>query len=311
MSRTLTRLRSPAGAALGAALALAASAAQAYPDAQVEAATRPRPGFGWLLNPPLWPGPPGPPGPPFPPGPPGPPILDRIVVDCTGWRPHMISRALRVLRPGGTLILRTHGGACIESVFISRPVQIVGDAGPAWFGGYTRLPFPRMRAVLVAPPGQPCITVAPGVPAVSLRGLVINAPGSGGSACIQARATDLEVRDSIIRYDGGGPAISVQGGVLRLTNLAIAARTPAPAVVAQGVGVNFQDVRIAATQIGMLLEPGPGESRLARVFARSLAGGVFDEAHPTTGLIVRGGADRSHVDVVDSVLLGFALGARR
>ena len=47
-----------------------------------------------------------------------------------GLAPVHDQRALSLLRPGGDLILRTHGRACVESVLVTRPVQIVGDAGP-------------------------------------------------------------------------------------------------------------------------------------------------------------------------------------
>ena len=222
----------------------------------------------------------------------------------------MVTRALSLLRPGGVLILRTHGGACIESVVITRSVQIVGDVGPDVFGPYTHAAFPLAHAVLVAPPGQPCISVAPGVRAVSLRGLVINAPDAGGAPCIQARDAAVEVRDSVIRYLGLGSAINVEGGIMLLKNLGVAARTPAPAVISEGADVKFEDLRIATTQIGLLVEPGPGESQLTRVFARALDGGLHDDAHPTTGLMVRGGAPSGHVDVLDAVMLGFSNGAR-
>jgi hypothetical protein len=323
-------------------LACAAVPAFAYPDAQMEVVTRPD--FGWLLTPPTWPGRgpgpcagrgpcgpvgpgPGPcagpgPGGPVGPGPcagpgpcgPGPgwrPPLNRIVVDCDGWHGHEIERALSLLRPGGILVLRTHGRACREPIYIFRSVQIVGEGGPQLFAaGYDRAAFPLARAVLLPPPGVPCITVAPGVHAVSIRGLVINAPAAQGTACIQARDADVEVSDTIIRYEGLGSAINVEGGGLRLKNLGIAARTPAPAVISEGADVSFEDVRIATTQMGMLVEPGPGDSHLVRVFARALDGGSPDDAHPTTGLMVRGGDRCGHIDVVDAVMLGFSTGVR-
>ena len=331
-SGVFAAFRNPASAgaaalALVLSLALAAasvSPARAYPDAQVESLTRPG-DLGWLLGPPigpgLGPGGPGPWGPSCGFGPRcgcGPRFgrgcfgarfgfLNRVVVNCDGWRGGDIQRALAALRPGGTLILRTHGGSCNEPIYIFRSVQIVGEGGP-FFGPP---PYPIPRAVLTAPPGLPCISVAPGVRAVSIRGLVINAPNAQGAACIQAHDADVELRDTIIRYCGIGSAIYVAGGTLQLKNLGVAARTPSPAVVSQGADVNFEDVRVAAIQLGLLVEPGPGPSRLLRVFARSLLdGGPGDEAHPTTGLLVRAGAPSGRIEITDTVLLGFATGVR-
>jgi hypothetical protein len=312
---------------------LSAAPAFAYPDAQMEVVTRPD--FGWLLTPPTWPGRGPGPGPgPGPCGGPGPcagpvpppyrpgccgrlpiggwgPPLNRIVVDCDGWHGHEVERALSLLRPGGILVLRTHGRACREPIYIFRSVQIVGEAGPQLFAaGYDRAAFPLSRAVLAPPPGLPCITVAPGVHAVSIRGLVIDAPAAQGASCIQARDADVEIGDTIIRYEGLGSAINVEGGGLRLKNLGVAARTPAPAVISEGADVSFEDVRLAATYMGMLVEPGPGDSHLVRVFARALDGGSPDDAHPTTGLMIRGGDKCGHIDVLDPVMLGFSTGIR-
>jgi hypothetical protein len=237
-------------------------------------------------------------------------LLDRIVVDCDGWHGHEIDRAIHHLRPGGTLILRTHGRACAEPIYITRSVQIVGEAGPDWFEGWGDHAPTGFKAVLNAAPGQPCIDVAPGVRQVSIRGLVINAQGAGNAPCIQAHDAELDIRDTVIRYDGEASAIHVEGGLLRLKNMGIAARTPAPAIVSEGADAGFEDVRIAATQIGLMIEPGPGTTRLLRVYARSLAGHDGDDGHPTTGLIVRGGSGRGDVSVTDTVLLGFSNGAR-
>lgn len=327
-------------AALTAAAVLAGGrAALAYPDAQVESATRPD--LGWLLNQPLYggyggygrygPGYGGY-GPAYggydrPYGYPGAygygwrndyyggRELDRIVLDCDGWRGHDIDRAIRHLRVGGTLVLRSHGRrTCNESIYVTRSVEIVGEAGADgfgdWDGGRRERAYPAAKAVLNAPPGQPCISIAPGVHAVSIRGLVINAPEGGGAACIQAHDAEVEIRDTVLRYEGAAPAISVSGGTLRMKHVGLSARTPAPAIVSEGADSNLEDIRLAATQLGLMIEPGPSQTRLLRVYARALDGGSADETHPTTGLMVRGGSGRGEVSVTDTVLLGFSTGAR-
>ncbi len=134
-----------AAAALAAAL-LAAPSLEAYPDARVEAQTRPD--FGLLINPPLRrhkrprrgprgdyrPGPGhGYPGDYRPPAWDG-PLRDVALVDCSDARsPNDINRALASLAPGGTLILRTAADqGCLDSIRITKPVTIQGDGGQIW-----------------------------------------------------------------------------------------------------------------------------------------------------------------------------------
>lgn len=137
------------GLALAAAAAalLAAPSIEAYPDARVEAQTRPD--FGLLINPPLrrhkrphrgtggygrdrWG--PGGYGPDYRPHDWDGPLRDVALVDCSDARsPHDINYALASLAPGGTLILRTAADqGCLDAIHITKPVTIQGDGGQIW-----------------------------------------------------------------------------------------------------------------------------------------------------------------------------------
>ena len=131
--------------AAAAVVVMAAPDLQAYPDAKVEAQTRPN--FGLLIDPPLRRGKPRRPrGRRSEPGPGGwwderPPHFDGrlepvVFVDCSRARsPNDINHALERLEPGGTLVLRTDGDrGCLDHVRIRRPVTIEGVGGQQWLG---------------------------------------------------------------------------------------------------------------------------------------------------------------------------------
>ena len=242
---TNKRASLPAGlsaAAVAAAVLLTSGESVAYPDAKVE--TQLRPDFGLLLKPPIkrhrrykpWGGrrlpPPiydgGPYGPGVPPGGPG---RDVAFVDCAMARDdNAANRALASLKPGGTLILRANGAACLDSLVITKPVTIQGDGGApvrgwrlGWNESARRTRTEILEKVENAPvsfrgrPGSPCmvIDVAPSLRGqVVLRDLVIEQKKAGGEACIYAHNSDVRIESSVIVYAGEGSAVYLDGGSL-------------------------------------------------------------------------------------------------
>lgn len=278
-----------AAAALAAGVALPA---QAYPDARVDALIRPN--FGGLINPPLrstykpghWTKPspkPSKPRYPYPlPGhyPPQGGFLPSLIVDCAdpALGPYPISDALWALADGGVLFIRARGGVCRETVYIDRPVTIIGEGAPA-FGGAEAQP-----ARLSAPAGAPCIRVAPGTRGVELRDLVIESDQGGRSACIEAVNAEVALVGSYVRYAGEAAAIFASGGRLIARDSTIEARTNDAAVLADTATLDFTRVRIAADTRGLDITPAAGESRLTQVGILAEGGNLPG----STGVTVRG-----------------------
>jgi len=131
-------------------------------------------------------------------------------IDCSYAYPGQISDALARLYDGDVLTLvSSRGGACVESLNITQSVTIV-----------TRGYEPALdRPILVAPAGQPCIRIAPGVAYVVLAGLGIEALRAGQASCITGRATELALKDVTVRYDGEASALEI--GDSRLKDIRI------------------------------------------------------------------------------------------
>lgn len=172
----------------GAALTMIAEPAQAQTAARVESQTRPN--FGVLLDPPVrsysqrrdrnrydyrrhrpdW-------RPGLPPLRPG--GEEIVLVDC-GGNPGSgaVEDAVRRVRPGGTLVIRSRAGACVGWLNIDKPMTIIGE------GGFDPRDWGRQPgATLQAPDGLPCMTVAAGV-RVEVRDVLFASPRAGDAACV-------------------------------------------------------------------------------------------------------------------------------
>lgn len=291
-SSLLARLGAVALSAAALGLGLAAPAS-AYPDARVDAQIRPN--FGGLITPPLrstykpghWTKPdhkPHRPRHPYPPKGPYPPAqggyLTSLIVDCAdpALGPYPISDALWALAEGGVLFIRARGGVCRETIYIDRAVTIIGEGAPAFGGGE---PQP---ARIVAPPGAPCIRVAPGARGVELRDLVIESDQGGRSACIEAVDAEVALVGSYVRYAGEAAAIFASGGRLIARDSTIEARTNDAAILADTATLDFTRVRIAADTRGLDITPAAGESRLTQVGVIAEGGALPG----STGVTVRG-----------------------
>lgn len=281
---------------IGAACALLALAlgapAQAYPDARVDAQIRPN--FGGLITPPLrspyrpnqWRKPDHKPKRPHPhPSRPHPPLqggyLNSLSIDCAdpNLGPYPVSDALWALADGGVLFIRARGGVCRETLYIDRPVTIIGEGVSAFANGADAQP-----AKLAPAAGAPCIRVAPGTRGVEIRDLVIEADQGGRSACIEAVDAEIALVNTYVRYAGEAAAIFVSGGRLIGRQSTIEARTNDAAVLVDTATLDFAQVRIAADVRGLDITPAAGESRLLQV-------GVVAEGGTlpgSTGVTVRG-----------------------
>lgn len=178
------------------------------------------------------------------------PVVRRDI-DCDYAYPGQVSDTLSRLYDGDVLTLTsTEGGACVETLNITQSVTIVvRDYTPA-----------RDRPILVAPAGQPCIRIAPGVGYVVLEGLGIDALRAGKASCITGRATELALKGVTVRYSGEGSALDVEDSRIELQDTAFIGRTRQPVVKATGE-IMASNVEIAATAIGGAFETS-GDSRL-------------------------------------------------
>jgi hypothetical protein len=172
-------------------------------------------------------------------------------IDCSYAYPGQVNDALARLYDGDVLTLvSSRGGACVESLNITQSVTIV-----------TRGYEPGLdRPILVAPAGQPCIRIAPGVAYVVLAGLGIESLRAGPASCITGRATELALKDVTVRYDGEASALEIGDSRLELSGVTFIGRTRQPVVRATGQ-LTAQDVEIAATAVGGSFETS-GDSRL-------------------------------------------------
>jgi hypothetical protein len=344
----MKRLASLSLVALAAAAVGAAQPAKAFPDARIESQLRPN--FGLLVRPPLhahgyyrpwgghYPGwwrpyAPPPPGGPFPPG------FGRDVayVDCAMVPgPNAVNAALRFLRPGGTLILKAGGAACLDNVIIDKPVTIQSDSGrpfrsmPMQHEGYD--PDQRFEGrdaphwaydpddmvstppTFKSQPGGPCmvIEVQPGLQGpVILRDLVIQATEAGREACIYARNSDVRIERSVIRYAGDGAAIYVEGGKLTLRDdVRVDANTYQQAIYAENATLDAEDTTITRAFIGVQIIPaGREESRLTHVrfrFMKPGASATFDA--PNIGVVVPGSRFAGRLRIDETKICGYQTG---
>ena len=299
--------------ALGAGPGPFAGEAQAQTAARVESQTRPN--FGLLLDPPTrsraraqhrrwdyrshhrdrdW----RPDRRPFPPR-----LEEVVLVDC-GGNPGSgaLESAVARVAPGGTLILRARGGACVGWMNIDRPMTIMGEAGfePRDWAGHP-------GATVQAPDGLPCMTVAQGV-RVEVRDVVFESRNAGDAACVIGYGAQLLCSRTGFRHGGDEAAIYLDGGQMDIRNSIIEAATIAPAVIADGASITAYEVTIGGAQTGMELIPGAGQtSRLTRVSMRGVeAPNNFGPR--SIGLIVRAARDYGRVEVASSRICGYVEG---
>ena len=293
----------------GALAVLGASAALAYPDAspsaRIDALLKPH--FGDLLRPPirhherfrferrygyapLHPeiyGRYGPPG-----------GAQDITVSCTddpeGSR--ALSDALYYLAPGGTLHIR-QGSACRDSLYIDRPVVIVGEADSAFGDDGSRRP--RIEAAA----GAPCISIGPGI-RVELRDIALIDEDAGRNGCIEGQDAEIALTRVSIRYAGGRSAVDLTGGRLIVRDSKIDARQADSAILGDDTAVQIDHSEIRSQLVGLDLTPSmtaPSSIHDLRLIGPSNGEAIEPR---TVGVMVRGGQRASGQLTIEGSYIG-------
>jgi hypothetical protein len=209
-----------------------------------------------------------------------PQLVDTITVYCGQ---DSVQEALDHLADHGTLVVRTNGKPCAETLVIERSVTIMGDDDSTFSAG----PGPE-HITFAAPPGQPCLVALSGD--VVLKNVVLDAREAKDVDCVQSQGAWVGLVHSRVRYDGDGSAVAAKGGRLVIDDSRIHADTFGAAVLAEGTVVEIKDSLIESIGVGLDLTPAQEmQSRLARV-------GVYDRwtderdprATGDAGVIIRG-----------------------
>ena len=219
-------------------------------------------------------------------------------INCDYAYPGQISDTLARLYEGDVLTLTsTEGGACVDSLNITQSVTIV-------VRNYT----PSLnRPILVAPSGQPCIRIAPGVRYVVLEGLGIEALRAGQASCITGRATELALKGVTVRYDGEGSAMDVQESHVELQDAVFIGRTRQPVLKATGE-IMASNVEVAATAIGAAFETS-GDSRMKDVRIVRLGDWTGSSRTRNSAGFVIAGMNRQQLVQIDGLYVdGFSRG---
>lgn len=295
-------------AAVG-AFALTDSPASAQSAAKVESQTRPN--FGVLLDPPTrtyrnrgshrrydygrhrpdW-------RPDYRPG-----GEEIVLIDC-GGNPGTgaVEDAVRRVRPGGTLVIRARGGACVGWLNVDKPLTIIGESG------FDPRDWDRTSNVtLQAPDGLPCLTVAQGV-RVEIRDVLFASPNGGDAACVVGYGAEIVMNRVGFRHAGDEAAIYADGGLIDIRNAVIDARTIAPAIVADGATLNAWELTVTGAQSGLEVVPGAGQT--SRISATTLKGtGAPNSFGPRSiGMIIRSGREYGRVEIENTAICGYVEG---
>ncbi|MBX9615346.1 MAG: hypothetical protein K2X25_07090 [Caulobacteraceae bacterium] len=299
--------------AVASGLALTAPAASAQTAARVESQTRPN--FGVLLDPPAsqtrqrqhrrWTygshRPDWRPAPAHPYSPGG--GEEIVLVDC-GGNPGTgaVEDAVRRVRPGGTLVIRARGGACVGWLNVDKPMTILGE------GGFDpRRWHETPPATLQAPDGLPCITVSAGV-RLELRDVVLASPNAGEAACVVGYGAQIIMSRVGFRHAGDEAAIYADGGLIDLRDVMVDARTLSPAIVTDGATLTAWETEITGAQSGIELTPGEGQtSRLDRVRLSGIDS-LNNFGPRAIGVLVRSRRSQGRVEITNSKICGYVEG---
>jgi hypothetical protein len=222
-----------------------------------------------------------------------------VLVDC-GGNPGTgaVEDAVRRVRPGGTLIIRARGGACVGWLNIDKPMTIIGEAGFDVSRGIQGEP------TILAPDGLPCATVAPGV-RVEFRDIVFAAPRAGDAACIVGYGGEIVMNRVGIAYAGDEAAIYADGGLVDLREVAIDAQTVTAAIIADGATLTTDEVLISGSQSGIEVTAGNGPpTRINRT--RLLGPHRPNNFGPRSiGLLVEARRDYGEIAITNSKVCGY------
>lgn len=221
---------------------------------------------------------------------------NEVIVDCGGDPGSgAIEQAVRRVPRGGTLTIRSSGGACVGWLNIDKPMTVRGA------GGYAGL------VMLQAPEGLPCITVAPGVRAV-IQDLAIASPNAGDAPCLEGDEATVVMERVSVRYVGNEAAFLIRGGLLDIRTVSIDAQTQSPAILVEDGTLTAVSVNVIQAQSGIEIAPGSGgPSLLDSVY-------LTGEHNPSNfgpraiGVNVRSRRDIGEVAIVNSRICGYGEG---
>ncbi len=181
-------------------------------------------------------------------------------IDCDRAHPGYVEQVAAGIRDGGVLYLKAHNRSCVASLVINRSITIIGQ-------GYAGDQMP----VLVAPDGEPCITIKPSAQRVILKDLYISSPRGEDSDCIVSTNAEVTVQGSEIRYQGNLAALHANGGRVNIIEgTHIIAKTRAYAVTVSKVSLLAEDSEIASTVSGIRADLN-GDSDIHGVTLQQLA----------------------------------------
>ncbi|MFN3958503.1 MAG: hypothetical protein ACK4NP_01165, partial [Parvularculaceae bacterium] len=170
MKRVLTFMAAASGLSIALASAADAQTLGGFPIRE-PGATRPSPGDGAGA------------------GPAGPSSRNEVIVSQdAGSRVTTIAQAMRLVRPGGTILVK--GGTYNENIVVTKPVEIRGVPGD-----YGR------NAVIRPNPAESCISISPdsALATVSLSQLIFEFDDrSPSGACVDIKGGTVTVADSFI-----------------------------------------------------------------------------------------------------------------
>ena len=276
--------------------------------AQVESQTRPN--FGVLLDPPTRTRPsgrnrrwssnwrPGHHGPSAPRPPYG--SEEVVLIDC-GGNPGSggIESAVRRVRPGGTLIIRSTGGPCVGLLQIDRPMTVIGDVGFD-LRHWDRNDGPTLQAADITP----CVFVAPGV-SVTFRDVIFASPRAGDAACLVGYDANILLSRTGFRHAGDKPAIYAEGGSIDIRDSRIEAATLSAAIVVDGTTLTTDEVLIGGAVSGIEMTSGDGPvSRINRTRIIGSEQNVSYGPRPV-GLMIQAGRQQDLVHVTNSKICGY------
>jgi hypothetical protein len=226
---------------------------------------------------------------------------DSIRVDCNvpagngGLDP--LNDALYRVASGGVIYVRA-GAACNATVFINRPVTIVGEGVPAFAPG----PNPQ-PAALAPPQGKQAFVIAEGVKGVEIRDLIIECRAARDAACIEAYNADLALTRVQIRYQGNASALYASGGRLLIRGSNISGQTYDPTVVADGVDAQISDSIIRGESVGLdITLGGQSESLITNVGILAIRSTDPTE-RPEFGIMAHGARESSSSLVLENTTM--------
>jgi hypothetical protein len=211
-----------------------------------------------------------------------------VLIDC-GGNPGTgaVEDAVRRVRPGGTLVIRARGGACVGWLNIDKPMTIIGEGGfdPRNWGS----------------------NVSQGV-RVEIRDMLFASPRAGDAACIVSYGAEIVMNRVGFRHAGDEAAIYADGGLIDVRDTIIDAQTIAPAIVADGAVLTAHELAVTGAQSGLELVPAAGQT--SRLSAVTLKGTGSPNAFGprSIGIVIRSGRDYGRVEIDNTAVLGYVEG---